>query len=326
MKWMALLLLIPALCFGQSGNTIEFSRLSPGQINYMAYDGYNDTNTGASILIDFSRFVYENSYGRNWLVWNISANCGELPRESYVAPNSFFYNITCTNVFPVWRWNYNTIRHETGHDFGAGEGSSWDCCVKLLDYGDEYDPQGHYTSTTGHWCAPHKEVMGFIGPFGLRPFTLVTNSGSHYITDIQSQSQGSKAIKILHKRWLYKNNDGSIIYDIRTFYYLEVRANHKITTTSGKGRKKRTSISFVPAVQIRECSPVYTPERWRVQSKFRTDLGKSGGFLTGGVFSDREVFEEQVPFQAGVTNYGRSFTITVNAVTADGATVSVFYQ
>lgn len=314
----------------ESGNTIEFARLPSGVIVYEAYDQWNNVVVGAPILADFDRYVQENSYGRNRLQASINAACPTLTNPGFEAPNIFRYSIDCPNQVINWRWVYRTIRHESGHGFGMGEGESWDANGQAAipglnpNYGDLYDPQGHENSLTGHWAAPHKEVAGFIGAFGLRPLTLITGSGIYEISNIESQSEGPKCLKILRRRWVIAQGDGTIIQDIRTFCYLELRSRHQYRTLTGKGKKKRTTLTHAPAVQVRDCEPVYNIERWRVRQRLRIDIGNDGGLGVGAGFSGEEVHERTV-FDTTSVLSRRPFSLRVQSINESSAVVAVTY-
>lgn len=315
-----------------SGNVIEFSRLGEGLIRYIAYDVNQDVTQANSIGTELSNYLRENSYGKNWLSMEVDPKCSDFVTLPHFEPETFPYifrfPIYCPEVASPYEWIYRRIRHELGHMLGGSSGQVWDSTQRLSNEGDLYDPQGHFNQLTGHWAAPNKEVMGFIGPFGLRPFTLVSQSGTYVITNIESQSEGVKAAKIPKSRWtLVSNEDGTIIQEIRWFYYLELRSSHQFIFHKGKGKHPKATQEILPAVQIREGRPVYNPEQWYCEQRMRVDLGNNGGLGTGAVFSAEEIVMTQKQFDQPdpVVLSRRPFSVRAAAVDSISATLTVTY-
>lgn len=312
-----------------SGNTVEFSRLPSGNIKYIAYDANNDINIGGPILTELASYIQVNSYGRNIMSWEINSDCAGLtlpPSEPADQPNIFRFPIYCPNT-SSYTWIYRRLRHEAGHMFGGGSGETWNGSTFIQNEGDLYDPMGKFNQLTGHFSACNKEVMGFIGPFGLRPFTLVNENGTYSITNIESQSNGSKALKILKNRWLLSKTDGTITQDIRWFYYLELRSNHQYITSSGKGKRKHLTQTIAPAIQVRQGRPVYKSEVWSVQQRMDLAIGNNGGFALGTTFIGEEILSEQKQFDPEpVITSRRVISVKIVALDTDKATVNVIYS
>lgn len=315
-----------------SGNVVEFSRLGEGLIRYIAYDANQDVVQANAIGPQLSNFVRDNSYGKCWVSMEVDPNCSAyatLPHaEPETHPYIFRFPIYCPEVIEPYQWIYRRIKHELGHSFGANQASTWNATGQVDGSGDLYDPEGHDNELTGHWGACNKEVMGFIGPFGLRPFTLADQSGTYVISNIESQSEGVKALKIPKSRWvLTSNTDGSTIQEIRWFYYLELRSRHQFVFRKGKGRHPKLTREILPAVQIREGRPVYDPEIWFCEQRLRIDLGNSGGLGAGAVFSAEEIVMVQKQFDqpTPVVVSRRPFSVRAAAVDSISATLTITY-
>jgi hypothetical protein len=333
---------VPDISLNPDGNSVNEYTLPPGAVFFTTHQsaGAGDAN----MVNGFDNFVRENSYGRNFFVANYE-DCTTYYGGSSACTSGYItngnsvnlavdYNISCSPNF--CGWDYSCMVHETGHCFGFGEGflvNDTTTPYQIIDkYGDKYDPEGIGTGSglNGHWCSPNKESAGFIGVNGYRPLLLATNGIlSYYITDINSQSAGPKALKVLRNRNVIYRTDALIYQDKREFYYLEVRPNHYFGTTStGKGKKRRTTSLIAPAVQVRLGTPFYLkqPNGYRIQSALVSNIGSKGGLKAGQGFTFQQTTSARVTYDGPITTFIKTVTITIVSVDSLGAVILVSIQ
>lgn len=324
-------------------NPIDVFSIPPGAVKFVAHDPYYGTNlTYDAIANDCmakaNDFLMQSSYGRSWFSFIITndsfgacaCSSGRIDGQvDYVVKTG---DPACQNGGVGWY--FPTLMHETGHCLGHwGEGNAWNG-TQEVSYGDFYDIMGRGSRT---WNAPYKEYGGLIGPHGLRPVLCITNSGDYFIADMESQSAGSApaAIKVLHtdRTVMFV---GKVLSEVKEFFYLEMRNNLYLgTTTTGRGKKRTTGPVNGPGVLVRTGGIKYWPAKelqpenfFPIDEMLRLNIGYNGALVAGKGFSDTStttvVDATPITPSPAITNTVSSgFSITVLSVSSAGATVRV---
>lgn len=316
-----------ALCwsaYGQTGNSLDIPETEPGVIDYHMMDIYTNVGNYLANKSQMESFIALNSYGRN----KANVLLEDCAKSKGVTAYPYFgtgavYNVNCGSS--GLGWNISSIIHEANHAVGAmnhaGTATWIGRTYTTLDaYGDSYSPMG------GHFWLHHnafeKERLGFIGATNsLRPVFYATESGTYYITDIESQSTGAKCLKILVLREIKRGQTGNIYFDRKMFYYLSLQTKHYMTSSGGK--KRGGSYIQAPAVQVRLGTPSYLGQMtgYFPNNGLITNIGNRGGLVAGKSYTDYT--ETRDGTALAIT---RQFTVTVVAVDINGATIKVLYQ
>jgi hypothetical protein len=215
---------------------------------------YSLSSANTTTFQTTSDFYYENSYHQTWLTgtvvgwfkinatsascatdtWasladqaaqNAGVNLSNYPRRIYGFPDTAscnWWGLGSVGGNPSRAWingDYvlKVVGHEFGHNLGEYHSHSQACDssgCSTSEYGDDHDIMGNPTS--GHLNAFQKERLGWLNYGGSPPIQTITQSGSYHVDAIEPMGTAPKALKIL------ASTDGS---GLRTFYYVEARAN-----------------------------------------------------------------------------------------------------
>jgi hypothetical protein len=153
-------------------------------------------------LANYTRRVY--AFPQNGCGWWGLGTVGGLPSRAWIN-GSFALQV---------------VGHEMGHNFGLYHARSMDCGTVTLgpscttsEYGDTSDIMGY---SSGQFSPFAKERLGWLNSGAQPPIMTVSGTGTYLLEAYESQSAGTKALKIL------KSTDAS---GRRTWYYLEYRTS-----------------------------------------------------------------------------------------------------
>ncbi len=215
---------------------------------------YSVSTANATTFQTTSDFYFENSYHQTWLTgtvvgwfqinasssscatdtWasladqaaqNAGINLSNYPRRIYGFPataSCAWWGLGSVGGNPSRAWingDYvlKVVGHEFGHNLGEYHSHSKACGstgCSTSEYGDDHDIMGNPTS--GHLNAFQKERLGWLNYGGSPPIQTITQSGSYHIDPLEPTGTAPKALKVLAS-----TDSGGL----RTFYYVEARAN-----------------------------------------------------------------------------------------------------
>jgi len=314
---------------------VVFAKSLPGEINWVGHDPqaiYADHTNFVNANI--GTYIYANSYGRNTVTGTIDDQCVDFGSLCFWSdPNRIDYSFNCPTINGTWD-PYVTV-HETLHCFDIGEGAAKSGENGTVDwYGDNYYPLGSQSNNGGHLPAFYKEHAGFLGaPESGYYYTVfqAKQSGQCLITDIGSQTPGTKAIKVLYQQYILYRSDGAVYQDRRDYFYIEMRPlvsfySGSTTTTKGHGKKNTTGYYYTaPGVQFRTGRPNYVGQGigFHAQGYLRLDIGYRGALRLGQSYSFVQDIQRQVTYDGIITHEYHNVTVTVSALDSLGATLSV---
>ncbi|WP_432695480.1 Ig-like domain-containing protein [Marinobacterium sp. YM272] len=151
-----------------------------------------------------------------------------------------------SKAFINGKFQLSTIAHELGHNLGLYHSHALSCgsasvgtACSSIEYGDIPDVMG--TMVSGHFSAPQKERLGWLG-YGSSPaIQTVETSGSYSLSPYSAQDGGVKALKFLKG---IDPNTGN-----QEWYYVEYRQPVGFDSDLTKGG------NFLQGATVRSAAP-----------------------------------------------------------------------